>query len=100
MSKNKSLPSNDTLARFLALKQVVKTAEKEMETIKSQIEAAGGTFETSQFSVATSISETNRTVDCETLLLKVGIVKCTELGLIVQGTRKNLKVERKEVLAA
>lgn len=91
---------NDTLARFLAIRQEIKRLEKEQEGIKSQIEALGGNFETDLFRVETKEYETNRVVDCETLLLKVGPVKCTELGLIRTSVAKRLNVERKEKIAA
>lgn len=91
---------NETLASYLALGQEIKRLEKERAAIKSQIEKAGGNFETSQFVVSTTEYETNRVCDAETLLIKVGFVKCNELGLINTSTAKRLNVERKETKAA
>lgn len=88
---------NSALARFLQIKQEISRLEKEQKAIKSQIEAAGGNFETSQFVVSTTEYETNRTVDCETLLERVGIVECAKLRLINTTTAKRLSVERKEL---
>lgn len=93
-------PTDADLAQFLALGQEMKRLEKERAAIKSRIEAAGGNFETAQFSVTTTQYETNRVCDAETLLLKVGFVKCNELGLINVSTAKRLNVERKESVAA
>lgn len=87
---------NETLARFLAIKQEIKRLEKEQSEIKAQIEAAGGNFETSQFVVSTNQYETNRVCGADELLLKVGFVKCNELGLIKTSSASRLNVERKE----
>ncbi len=100
MGKNVVSISDGQLAEYLALGQEMKRLEKARAAIKSQIEALGGNFETDQFTVTTTQYETNRVCDAETLLLKVGFVKCNELGLINTSTAKRLNVERKESKAA
>ena len=89
--------SEQDLARFLAIKQEMKRLEKECKAIQSQIEAAGGDFETEGFIVSTSRFETNRVCGAEELLEKVGFVECNNLGLIKTTQASRLNVERKEL---
>ena len=97
MGQKPALPSNETLARFLAIKQEIKRLEKEQSAIKSQIEAVGGNFDTGSFLVTTTQYETNRVCSADELLLKVGFVECNNLGLIKTSTASRLNVERVEV---
>lgn len=94
------LPSDVALAEYIAAGLEMKRLEKIRETIKSQIEALGGNFETSQFVVLTNQYETNRVVDAATLLERVGPVKCTELQLITTSTARRISVEQKQVKAS
>jgi len=87
------------LARYLAIKQQIADLEKELKPIKQAIETKGS-FETKDFRVFVTEIEQNRTVDCNTLLERLGPVKVTELELIKTSTYNKIKVERKEYTAA
>jgi hypothetical protein len=91
--------SEKQLAEFLSLKQTIADLEKQLAPLKTAIEKSGS-FETKNFKVVVSQVETNRVVDANTLLDRLGPVKVTELELIKTSTYNKVKVERIEKRAA
>lgn len=89
---------NQILFQFLSLKEQIATLEKQIAPIKKQIEAAGS-LETDQFVVEIKEVEQNRTVDCLTLLERLGPVKVTELELVKTSTYNKVSVKQKLVEA-
>jgi hypothetical protein len=91
--------SDAKLSSFLAIKQQIADLEKELKPLKSEIEAHGS-FESKSFKVEIVEVETNRVVDANTLLEKLGPVKVTELELIKTSTYNKVNVKRIEKKAA
>jgi len=94
---NNETLTNHTLAQYLAIKEQITALEKQLKPLKEEIEAAGS-LETDQFSVEIKAVTVNRTVGCDELLEKVGIVKVNELGLIKESTYNKITVKQKLVL--
>jgi hypothetical protein len=86
--------TNQTLISFLTIKEQISALEKQLKPLKEEIEA-NGSMENDQFSVIIQEIEQNRVVGADELLLKVGIVKVTELELIKTSTYNKLIVKVK-----
>ena len=88
--------TNETLFQFLSLKEQIAALEKQIKPLKEEIEQAGS-LETDQFVVEIKEVEQNRTVDCLTLLERLGPVKVAELELIKTSTYNKVSVKQKLV---
>lgn len=84
--------TNQTIARYMELKEQIATLEKEMDKIKDRMKDQGS-FETSMFSVSVTTSTQNRTVDANTLLDRLGFETVMAKGLIkeIEVTRVTVK---------
>jgi hypothetical protein len=85
---------NEMCEQYMQLRDQIKLLETKKEEIASTLKALGS-METEGFAVILKEIEQNRVVGADTLLERVGIVKCTELDLITKSTYVKLDVKAK-----
>lgn len=87
--------TNETLARFVAIKTQIKQLEKEAEAIKESL-IAKGPFETSEFVVLVDTVEVNRTIDADTLCTILDPVFVAKNNLIRTSSYEKVQVKAKK----